>query len=524
MRNSFSELSPESTPRRGTTRVICVGAGRGGAGKSLLSVNLGIYLAQLGRSVIVADVDPAGSDLHALLGFDMAPVPTREQLENDAVEPVPTPVPGLHLLPALYDKTAATLLRASRKARLLGKLRQFGADYILLDLGAGLSQASLDFFIASDAGLCVTTPEPASIEASYRFLRALFLRRLRRALSGDRFKLRTIERALHDLPPLPPPPSVIEALLRIDSALAEVAAAELARIRAALVINQTRVRGDVELGPSMRFISDRYLGIDLEYLGHIDYDDAVWLTVRRRRPLLIDSPTSKSARNIERIARRLLAFVSRELRPVETSAAETGTRRSTLYDTLGLSRGATDEEVRRASRRQRELFSADSLPLSGVVFGDDLAREQAKIAEAHDTLLDPVRRRAYDLSVFPEPESSAEAQVRGEASAMADELEMMRAELAREITPETQFTGMLLRRVRESQGKELTDLSNRTKISVSFLQAIEEEEYTLLPALVYTRGFVQEVAKLLGLDPTQVARTYVTRMRQILTASGRPNG
>lgn len=512
---------PSSAPRRGTTRVIGIGAGRGGAGKSLLSINLGIYLAQLGRSVIVADVDPAGSDLHTLVGLDVAPVPTREQFENDAIEPVPTPVPGLHLLPALYDPTTATLLRASRKARMLGRLRQLGADYILLDLGAGAPRASLDFFIASDAGICVTTPEPAAIESTYRFLRALFIRRLRRALLGDRFKLRSIERALHGLPPLPAPPAVIHALKRIDSALAETAEIELARIRACLIVNQTRVRSDIELGPSMRFMAERYLGIDLDYLGHIDHDDAVWLTVRRRRPLLIDSPTSKSARNIERIARRLLAFVSRDV-PPERVTSRLG--EPTLYDTLGVTRGATDEEIRRASRHKRELFAPDSLPLSGIVFGEELSREQARIAEAHDTLLDPVRRRAYDLSVFPETETSSEKEDPKETSAAAAELEMMQAELAREITPETQFTGALLRRVRESQGKELQEISNKTKISVAFLQAIEEEEYTLLPALVYTRGFVQEVAKLLGLDPTQVARTYVARMRQILTASGRPQG
>lgn len=509
---------PSSAPRRGTTRVIAVGAGRGGAGKSLLAINLGIYLAQLGRTVIVADVDPAGSDLHALVGLEVAPAPTREQIENDAIEPVATPVPGLRLLPALYDPTAATLLRATRKARMLGKLRQLGADYILLDLGAGASQAALDFFIASDAGLCVTIPEPAAIESTYRFLRALFIRRLRRALLGDRFKLRSIERALHELPPLPAPLAVIQSLKRIDSALADLAETELARIRACLVVNQTRVRSDIELGPSMRYIAERYLGVELDYLGHIDHDDAVWLTVRRRRPLLIDSPTSKSARNIERIARRLLAFVSRDVVPQR--AVRVG--EPTLYDALGVARGATDEEIRRAYRHKRELFSMDSLPLSGIVFGEELAREQARLAEAHDTLLDPVRRRAYDLSVFPETDSASQKDGQQETSAAADELAMLQAELAREITPETQFTGALLRRVRESQGKELQEISNKTKISVTFLQAIEDEEYSLLPALVYTRGFVQEVAKFLGLDPTQVARTYVARMRQILTASGRP--
>ena len=162
-----------------------------------------------------------------------------------------------------------------------------------------------------------------------------------------------------------------------------------------------------------------------------------------------------------------------------------------------------------------------SLPLTSLVWGAELSREQARIEEAHDTLLDPVRRRAYDLSTFPE-EALSEAPAKGRAPAgMASELLMLQAELAREIHAETQFTGALLQKVRESQGVEIADIAAKTKIAATHLRAIEQEAFNQLPALVYTRGFVQELAKCLRLDPSQVARTYLKRMRETLAASER---
>jgi flagellar biosynthesis protein FlhG len=247
----------------------------------------------------------------------------------------------------------------------------------------------------------------------------------------------------------------------------------------------------------------------------------VWLTVRRKRPLLIDSPASKGARNVERIARRVLALASaREGRP-DTVEPPPPPERLTLYEVLGVSRGASDEEIRRASKRQRDIYAEGSLPLTSLVWGAELGREQARIEEAHDTLLDPVRRRAYDLSTFPEEELS-EAPAKDPTSEARDsELLMLQSELAREIHAETQFTGALLQKVRESQGVEITDIASRTKIAVTHLRAIEKDAFGELPALVYTRGFVQELAKCLRLDPSQVARTYLKRMRESLAASGR---
>jgi flagellar biosynthesis protein FlhG len=498
-----------------------VGGGRGGVGKSLLAVNIAVYLAQLGRSVLLVDADGIGPSLHTLLGVEeptsLAP---GEDADNPDVAIVATPVPGLRLVPQTYRVGSTVPERSGRKAHGVAELRKLDVDYVVLDLGAGTAPATLDLFLNADLGVTVTTPEPPSVEAVYRFVRGLFQRTVRRLLVSDRFRMRLLERAHAELGPLPSPESLTRALGRYDVALGKLAAAELSRLRPRLVVNETRLRTDIELGPTMQQMAKRYLGAELDYLGHVEHDDAAWLSVLRRRPLLIDNTTSKSARNIERIARRLLALMvtrdtERTLEPIPLAEPE-----ANLYDMLGVPRGATDEELRRAYKRQRENYQHGSLPLTSLLTTDELKTEQAQIEEAHETLLDPIRRKAYDASIFPdEPVDSPRKPAPVDATLEA-ERELMQRELLREINAETEFTGRLLAKVRESRGIPLEDIARATKISMSHLRAIEADAFPELPALVYTRGFVQELAKYLKLDAAQVVKTYVRRYRDWLAASG----
>jgi flagellar biosynthesis protein FlhG len=342
-------------------------------------------------------------------------------------------------------------------------------------------------------------------------------------LLKDRFKMRLVERAQSELPPLPAPPEIVRALGRYDTKLAELAASELAKLRPRLAVNNVRLRTDGDLGPAMHDMARRYLGIELDYVGHIEQDDSVWLSVVRRRPVLIDSPTSKSARNLERIARRVLALATtreqaRVVDPIPIVPSEPN-----LYELLWTHRGATDEEVRRAYKRQREHYRPGSLPVTSLLTEDELSVERTRIEEAQDTLLDPVRRRAYDLSTFPQEEDATPERRVESDSALAAERAMLREQLAHELNAETVFSGELLGKVREAHGVSIEDIANRTKISARHLRAIEEEDFRNLPALVYTRGFVQQVAKYLQLDPTQVSRTYLRRFRQWRAAEEESN-
>jgi flagellar biosynthesis protein FlhG len=185
-----------------------------------------------------------------------------------------------------------------------------------------------------------------------------------------------------------------------------------------------------------------------------------------------------------------------------------------------VTRSASDEEIRRAYKRHREIYATGGLATVSLLDSRQLASAQRKLDEAHDTLLDPIRRRAYDLSTFPEAEPLV-LSARTSRPALAAEQLMLQEELQREIGPDTDFTGALLRKVRESLGLELADISAKTKIARAHLHAIEEDRYADLPALVYARGFLAELAKQLHLDPNQVQKTYLRRVREDLAARGK---
>jgi flagellar biosynthesis protein FlhG len=517
-----SEPNGAEPPAR-ARKIVAVGGGRGGVGKSVIAQNLAVYFAQLGKPVVLVDADPTGANLHAHFGLRAL---TREppfagpSVEEFASSLVDTSVPGLRLLPAAHDAVDAPLaLRAGRKARWLARLRSLPAEYLVINVGPGHGPSALDIMLAADFAVAVTVPEPPAIETTYRFLRTAYLRRMRRALSGDRFRFGLLERTLAKMGAVPAPIQLVRALIKVDRQLAEVAWAEANRLRVHLVVNQTRVRSDLELGNWMCDLARRHYGLLLDELGHIEHDDTVWLTVRRNKALLIDSPTSKAARNVERIARRVLALLtSRPERVTERPPLPTET--PTLYAILGITRTSSDEEVRRAYKRGKEIYASGGLATSSLLTDDELKAERSKLDEAYDTLLDPLRRRAYDLSTFAEPEPVPELAVPPRPAIDAEQA-MLQGELAREIGPDTEFTGELLRKVRESQGIEIKEISERTKISRGHLQAIEEERFDALPAMVYVRGFVNELAKFLKLDPPQVQRTYLRRMREGLSTRGK---
>src|SRR5581483_7887177 len=88
------EIRESQIPR--ARHLIAIGGGRAGAGKTLLSVNLAVYLAQLGRNVVLCDADPFGSNLHTMLCLSRPPLVIERAAKKAA--PVATSVPGLTIL------------------------------------------------------------------------------------------------------------------------------------------------------------------------------------------------------------------------------------------------------------------------------------------------------------------------------------------------------------------------------------------------------------------------------------------
>lgn len=504
----------EAAPRR-VPKLLSVSGAKGGVGKSMLASNLAVYLASIGRSVVLADADMGGANLHTMLGVErprpwMPAPPSLEESdrEDTGLALLETPVPGLSLLHAGLDVPRRGEARRTRRAHLTAMLRGLDADYVVADVGSGTASTLIDFHLESDLAVFVTLPEPTAIDNTYRFMRHAFVRFLRTKVQDEKTR-RALLAKVRELGGAPSPLDLWRRLEDDGDPLAESVRDWMESFSPAVVLNQTRLRADLELGEAMRSAGRRRLGFGIDYLGHIDYDDTVWSCVRNRRLLLIESPGSKSAKSVEKIARRLLSLESGKAR----RRRERTVPPESHHDLLEVERGATDEEVRRAFKRMREIYSIEALACYGLFTADELDKVRTRLEEAFDVLLDPARRRPYELSVFP----------------MEEEEEIDRPSAARRaadlpppppITPDTEFSGPLIRQVRESQGVELRDISARTKVGLSYLEAIEGDSFALLPAPVYVRGFVTELAKFLRLDSAQVSRTYVKRYRRYLEERG----
>src|SRR5262249_19038277 len=295
--------------------------------------------------------------------------------------------------------------RPAQKNRLIAQARDLDVDYLLIDLPPGCGFTALDFFLTADLGVLVAVPEPTSVENTFRFLKSAFLRRIRSLPGSDA----VLEGRLSPEGGIPAPVDLLLAARQRTPPLAPRIEQEIRRFRPRLVVNQIRTRADLDLGPALRAAGRRALGLAVDYLGHLETDDAVWLAVRKRRPLAVEHPESKVSKNIERIVRKLLAAEGE--RPTDLEVPRTEAEYN-LYDVLETDPGASDEELRRCYRRVREIYAPESMAMCGLYSPERIALLGERIQEAYDTLLDTERRRQYDLKLWPEgpPVRRGEAQ------------------------------------------------------------------------------------------------------------------
>jgi flagellar biosynthesis protein FlhG len=524
---------PHPSAAHAGRRIIAIGGGKGGVGKSLLAANLGIYLAQLGKKVVLIDADLGGANLHTFVGVERPSVTLSDffdkrvsRIEDCIVE---TSVKGLGLVSGEGDPLWAANPKSATKNRLINQVRELDVDYLICDLPPGAGFVALDFFLVAQVGLMVVMPEPTSVENTFRFIKSAFLRRLRdvKGLDAQVVPSRGAERAFEG--GIPSPLDIYEAALKTDPAMAEKVLAEMQKFRPRIVVNQSRTRADADLGMWIRSAGRRRLGLSIEYLGHLEADDAVWLAVRKRRPLVVEFPESKVAKNVERIARKLLGTEYDRGAQIPTDPPKRLDEMN-LYEVLEIDPGASDEEIRRAYKRAREMYAPESMVVFGLYTPERLNHVVQRIEEAYDTLLDPEKRRQHDLNLFPDgipprptPAGSSSGQhvavpVKTEKPERKDETPVRVDVEEPEISAETEFTGDILRRLREARGIDLVEISQRTKVGIGHLRSIEDENWKAMPATVYLRGFLVEYARFMRLDVPQVTRTYLARYAKMKQA------
>lgn len=310
------KTSSHTAPIRGgmnhtTNTIWAVGGGKGGIGKSFIVSSLAICLARMGRAVTLVDLDLGSANLHTCLGAKIPQESLSDFISGRVRElgqvASATEIPGLSFISGFNDALNIADLPRLEKERLITGLRSLPTSHVILDLGAGTNESTLDFFLAADQKIVAVTPEPTSIENAYRFMKSSFYRRLRQAESELGIQ-NLIEEAMDtkNLHGIRSPADLIRYINQTSPAAGARLSAKIADFQVQLLVNQVRTREDIELGHSMKSVCRKYFGIDANYLGYIDHDNAVWQSLRKRRPALIEHPYSSMVGQFLNVTKNLL--------------------------------------------------------------------------------------------------------------------------------------------------------------------------------------------------------------------------
>lgn len=182
-------------------------------------------------------------------------------------------------------------------------------------------------------------------------------------------------------------------------------------------------------------------------------------------------------------------------------------REQNFYELLEISPDASPEHVAKAYALAKRHFGGASLGSYSLFDSAERAEILARLEEAWRTLSDRDRRARYDRDVLGRATP-------GDAAASARSAPIPAPAAGPPLTI-TDVTGSALRARRESIGVPLQEIARNTRISIAYLQFIEEDHIKGLPHDAYLRGYLVQYAKALGLDPHTVADGYIRHAKQL---------
>ncbi len=253
-------------------RVITVTSGKGGVGKTNISLNLAIQLSKLGKRVVVFDADFGLANIEIMLGarpkYNLADLMFRGKELKDIICESEMGISFISGGSGVQEMAAMSRDQVMYLTSKLVELDNY-ADVIIVDTGAGISDSVLEFVMSSSEVLLVATPEPTSITDAYSLLKALNKK------------------------------------------------AEFSREETVIKMVSNRVKNEAEgksLYEKMKVVSDKFLGIPLEYGGHVPMDDLVPKSVIRQKPFSVLYPDAAPSRAVRQMAERILEIESTDAR------------------------------------------------------------------------------------------------------------------------------------------------------------------------------------------------------------------
>lgn len=260
-----------------------IGGGKGGVGKSFVTANLGVLLANQGYRVSVVDLDLGGANLHTFFGMSrtgkgIGPFLSQEcrSLEEAAEE---TSVKNLSLIPSMNAPIGVPNLFSAQKQKLIHAILKLPSDIVLLDLGSGTSYNTLDFFLASHTGIFVAVPEPTSIENTFRFINAVYQRKLQHLLKQSAYAAILSDLSNRSRNRVIKAADILEAVSKESPSEGDRLRDELKALQFKFVVNQFRSSVDRSIGLKIEKTCNTHFFSRFEFLGDISYDEKVHTSV-----------------------------------------------------------------------------------------------------------------------------------------------------------------------------------------------------------------------------------------------------
>ncbi|MBW2646926.1 MAG: hypothetical protein JRE23_12285, partial [Deltaproteobacteria bacterium] len=204
----------------------------------------------------------------------------------------------------------------AQKIRLISRIIKLPAEYILLDLGAGTSFNTLDFFRLSRHGFVITTPEHPAIMNMMTFLKHLLLR----IIEGNFTKNHYIREMLHSMYKTDKQTNIraLQSKIAAINHEAGKTVTELCRkYRPRVVFNMGEHPDEIKISEQINNNLKSILSLEIDYFGFIFNDPAVRQSIKEKTPFIPCYRKNMTTENIERIAERIVKYWNK---PIDNSS------------------------------------------------------------------------------------------------------------------------------------------------------------------------------------------------------------
>lgn len=286
-------------------RLWAIAGGKGGVGKSVLTLLLGVTLARAGKRVVIVDADFDGANQRQLFGLQKASPNIWRLIDKKAplsAAALATPVRNLRIITApefTHDATDATVVR---RIAFVSALRHLDADYVLLDFGPRVDHRELGYFLASDLNIVASTSEPTSMENLSRFIKSILLQQLQLACDGLGGRGLSLGEVMVEGRPMVE--QALELMRENNFPAEEMMRRVMGSLSLRVLFNQ--VQSD-DYRKQMRLLNKhltRETGLGVEIAGALPYDPVIRAALRANKLFALD-PDSAVMRQMAEITHRL---------------------------------------------------------------------------------------------------------------------------------------------------------------------------------------------------------------------------